>query len=135
MSGELLPGVRHFADRGLTTGARAILKGNKLKADITLYVARSGELAEGWLANPPIATGSGGGGSAGSVVPGDAVAEDTAEAGSPKATSVDAAPVSWRFNAPPGWPEPPPGWMPPAGWTPPPGLPPAPDGWQWWQPA
>jgi hypothetical protein len=38
----------------------------------------------------------------------------------------------YRFNAPPGWPPPPPGWVPPEGWVPDPGLPPAPAGWQWW---
>lgn len=40
--------------------------------------------------------------------------------------------MSWRFNPPPTWPAPPPGWMPPPGWTPDPSWPPAPDGWQFW---
>ena len=40
-----------------------------------------------------------------------------------------------RFNAPPGWPEPPPGWTPPPGWQPNPAWPPAPPGWQFWLPA
>jgi hypothetical protein len=132
MSGELLPGVRHFVDRGLMTGARAILKGNQLKADITLYVARSGELAEEWLANPPVAAGSGGGSPVDSILSGDVVAGSTAANTAPAATSAVTT-TGWRFNPPPGWPEPPPGWVPPSGWIPPSGLPPVPEGWHWWQ--
>ncbi|BCB91183.1 DUF4041 domain-containing protein [Phytohabitans suffuscus] len=37
-----------------------------------------------------------------------------------------------RFNPPPGWPVPPPGWHPPAGWRPDANWPPAPPGWQFW---
>jgi hypothetical protein len=36
------------------------------------------------------------------------------------------------FNAPPGWPKPPPGWVPPKGWTPDPAWPAPPPGWQLW---
>lgn len=39
--------------------------------------------------------------------------------------------MSYRFNAPPGWPVAP-GWAPPANWQPPPEWPIAPPGWQWW---
>lgn len=39
---------------------------------------------------------------------------------------------SRRFNAPPGWPKPPPGWVPPKGWTPDPAWPPPPPDWQLW---
>jgi membrane protease YdiL (CAAX protease family) len=39
----------------------------------------------------------------------------------------------WR--PPPGWPEPPPGWVPPAGWKAPPDWPAPPPGWQYWVPA
>lgn len=39
-----------------------------------------------------------------------------------------------RFNTPPGWPNPPVGWVPPEGWVPDPSWPPAPEGWQWWIP-
>lgn len=42
--------------------------------------------------------------------------------------------VRLRFNAPPNWPPPPPGWSPPPGWKPDPSWPPAPDGWRWWVP-
>ncbi len=37
-----------------------------------------------------------------------------------------------RFNAPPGWPPPPAGWMPSPDWQPDPSWPPAPEGWQFW---
>ena len=33
------------------------------------------------------------------------------------------------FNAPPGWPPPPPGWLPPVGWKPPADWPSPPEGW------
>jgi hypothetical protein len=36
------------------------------------------------------------------------------------------------FNPPPGWPQPPDGWVPPKGWTPDPNWPPPPPGWQLW---
>jgi hypothetical protein len=39
-----------------------------------------------------------------------------------------------RFNAPPNWPMPPPGWVPPAGWKPDPSWPPPPPGWPLWLP-
>jgi hypothetical protein len=39
-----------------------------------------------------------------------------------------------RFNPPPGWPQPPEGWVPPAGWTPDPSWPDPPEGWQLWLP-
>ena len=39
-----------------------------------------------------------------------------------------------RFNSPPGWPQPPEGWVPPAGWNPDPSWPDPPEGWQLWLP-
>lgn len=39
---------------------------------------------------------------------------------------------SLRFNLPPNWPAPPPGWTPPPGWEPDPSWPPLPEGWQLW---
>lgn len=39
-----------------------------------------------------------------------------------------------RFNPPPGWPQPPTGWVPPPGWKPDPAWPPMPEGWQLWLP-
>jgi hypothetical protein len=40
--------------------------------------------------------------------------------------------VPLRFNPPPGWPPPPPGFAPDDGWRPDPSWPPAPPGWQLW---
>jgi hypothetical protein len=40
MSTELLPAIRHLAVRGEATGARAIVKGNRIKSEVVLYVAR-----------------------------------------------------------------------------------------------
>ena len=37
-----------------------------------------------------------------------------------------------RFNPPPNWPTPPPGFVPDAGWQPDPSWPPAPPGWNFW---
>ncbi|MCD0445703.1 DUF4041 domain-containing protein [Glycomyces sp. A-F 0318] len=39
--------------------------------------------------------------------------------------------MTYRFNAPPGWPVGP-EWAPPANWQPPPDWPAAPQGWLWW---
>jgi len=39
---------------------------------------------------------------------------------------------SLSFNPPPGWPQPPTGWVPPAGWTPDPSWPEPPPGWELW---
>jgi hypothetical protein len=40
--------------------------------------------------------------------------------------------VGTRFNAPPGWPPVPEGFVPPPGWQPDPSWPAAPEGWQYW---
>lgn len=37
-----------------------------------------------------------------------------------------------RFNPPPGWPQPPAGWVPPPGWKPDPSWPEPPPGWEVW---
>ncbi len=39
-----------------------------------------------------------------------------------------------RFNSPPNWPPPPPGWSPPPGWQPDPSWPTPPPGWPLWVP-
>jgi membrane protease YdiL (CAAX protease family) len=41
----------------------------------------------------------------------------------------------WVWRAPPGWPQPPPGWTPPAGWRPSPDWPEPPADWVYWVPA
>lgn len=66
------------------------------------------------------------------------VLRDTPRAARPRRRHTTAAETAdddrERFNAPPGWPEPPPGWTPPPGWQPNPAWPPAPPGWQFWLP-
>src|SRR5829696_2185774 len=39
-----------------------------------------------------------------------------------------------KFNPPPNWPAPPPGWTPPQGWKAPANWPPPPKGWKFWLP-
>ena len=41
--------------------------------------------------------------------------------------------MSKQWQAPPGWPQPPPGWSPWSGWQPDPSWPSPPPGWQWWR--
>lgn len=50
MSQELLPAIQHLAQRGLATAVQAKVKGNALKADVTLHAARAGDLSQDWLA-------------------------------------------------------------------------------------
>lgn len=52
MSSELLPAIDHLTRRGLGTAARALLKGNSIKAEVVIHAARAHELPEEWLANP-----------------------------------------------------------------------------------
>jgi hypothetical protein len=40
--------------------------------------------------------------------------------------------MAHRYNSPPNWPPPPPGWTPPPGWVPDPSWGPAPEGWDFW---
>ena len=42
--------------------------------------------------------------------------------------------MGYRFNPPPNWPPPPPGFVPPPRWQPDPAWPPPPPGWQLWVP-
>jgi collagen type III alpha len=48
MSGDLLPAIRHLEQMGLAAGAKAKLKGNRLKAEITLHCAKAHELPADW---------------------------------------------------------------------------------------
>ena len=51
MSEDFLPAIRHLGET--VTVARAIVKGNSVKADVVLYAARANELPESWLAGEP----------------------------------------------------------------------------------
>ncbi|HEY0530936.1 MAG TPA: HIRAN domain-containing protein [Actinoplanes sp.] len=58
MSAELLPAVRHLAEAGHLTAARALVRGNRIKVEVFLHAARAHELPESWLASsqPPDVT-------------------------------------------------------------------------------
>ncbi|MEV6301113.1 DUF4041 domain-containing protein [Actinoplanes sp. NPDC051861] len=141
MSGDMLPAIRHLAERELVTATRAVVKGNRLKAEVVLYTARAHDLSESWLtpeapAAPapavpiravpvpaaPVVTAS----AAVPVVPPAVAPTSTAGFERPRSD------VSLRFQAPPNWPTPPVGWTPPTGWIPDPTWGPLPPGWQLW---
>jgi hypothetical protein len=164
MSGELLPAIRHLGEAGLTTGARAIVKGNRIKAEVVLYVPRAHELPESWLtsvAPDPIEPPSRASAAVVVAQPGPAAARPPAAAppatvpasfappaaapasfaspaGAPAAAvehgPIPPPPTGIRFVVPPEWPQPPEGWTPPPGWRPDPSWPAAPYGWHWWTP-
>ncbi|WP_328477311.1 hypothetical protein OHA21_24185 [Actinoplanes sp. NBC_00393] len=48
MSAELLPALRHLAEQGLVTAARAVVKGLDGKAEVMLYMARAHDLPDSW---------------------------------------------------------------------------------------
>lgn len=49
-SGEhLVPVINYLADKGIRTAVHALVRGNALKADVTLYVKKAGELDMEWL--------------------------------------------------------------------------------------
>ncbi|MFD1369890.1 hypothetical protein [Actinoplanes sichuanensis] len=72
MSGELSPVLRHLAERGLVTAARAVVKGNRGKTEVMLYIARVQDLPESWQAGPsrPATAPSAGRGTASVPAPG-----------------------------------------------------------------
>jgi collagen type III alpha len=49
MSAELLPAVRHLAQSGHLTAARALVRGNRIKIEVVLHAARAHELPDSWL--------------------------------------------------------------------------------------
>lgn len=50
MSEQLLPIVTLCETKGLTVVCRAVVKGNQIKADVTLDTAKAGDLTDDWLA-------------------------------------------------------------------------------------
>lgn len=130
MSGELLAVIRHLSESDQLTGARAIVKGNRIKAEVVLYVARAHELPDSWLSDVPAASRSA------TQVPTAAVSATASPTVAPAAEhgSIPPPPTGIKFVVPPDWPQPPEGWTPPPGWRPDPAWPAAPYGWQWWIP-
>lgn len=49
MSSELLPAVSYCADTGGIAAARGIVKGNRLKMEVVLHVARAHQIPETWF--------------------------------------------------------------------------------------
>jgi HIRAN domain len=131
MSGELLAAVRHLGEQGLVTGVRALVKGNRIKAEVVLHVVRAHELPDSWLTAAEANSMS-------SQVPVTvAAAAPSVPTPSPPAQGhghIPPPPTGIKFVVPSEWPQPPVGWVPPVGWRPDPTWPPAPYGWQWWLP-
>lgn len=50
MSTSVLPVVNYLAEQNTTTAVRAIVKGNRLRADVVLYTLRAAELDDAWFA-------------------------------------------------------------------------------------
>lgn len=134
MSGDFLPAVRLLDSFGYVAAAKALVTGNRLKAEVTIYAQRAHQLSPDWPNVEPATnleetgTSNGATRSVAERVSVDAVADAAPRRHRP----VPPRPTRIRFNPPPGWPaaepgaEPPPGWMPPADW------PVAPDGWDFW---
>jgi len=99
MSSDLLPAVSYLAELGQTTCVRAIVKGNRLKAEVVLYALRAHELPADWfnalavVQGVPVA-------SEGALTPADL--RNVGESAQPQAPSTAETPM------------PPP--MPPADW-------------------
>jgi collagen type III alpha len=129
MSSELLPAIRHLEQQGTTAAARAIVKGNRIKAEVVLYVARAHELPESWLNDAGSSRPT-----AAPPVPATGPAYQSPPVIKGAHDPIPPPPSGFKFVVPPGWPPPPEGWIPPAGWQPDPSWPAAPDGWQWWVP-
>nr|WP_246497532.1 HIRAN domain-containing protein [Sphaerisporangium rubeum] len=125
MSGELLPAIRLLDSMGHVTVAKAKLKGNHLKAEVTLYCARAHELPNGWPGpigdGPPARR---------AAVQADISSTDSSSVRSH--APIPPRPTRIRFAVPPGWPQAPTGWEPPPGWQPDPSWPVAPDDWIYW---
>ncbi|MFI5890237.1 hypothetical protein ACIA5D_08955 [Actinoplanes sp. NPDC051513] len=133
MSGDLLPAVQHLAGQERATVARALVKGNRIKAEVTLYALRAHELPHSWLGPAAPAPVIAAAAVAAPVIAAAAVAAPVIAAVAAPHRPVPPPPTGVRFAVPPGWPQPPDGWTPPPGWTPDPSWPPAPEGWQWWE--
>ena len=52
MSSDTLPAVDFLADRGAVAAVRARVKGNRIKAEVTLYCSRAHEISEAWFSSP-----------------------------------------------------------------------------------
>ncbi|MDI6101021.1 hypothetical protein QLQ12_20620 [Actinoplanes sp. NEAU-A12] len=96
MSGELLPTLRHLAEQGLVTAARAIVRGDSGKSELMLYVARAQDLPEIWqgAAKRPAAGPAAGRGAASVPSSGVAATGPVTPGSHPVPGAVPAAPAS-----------------------------------------
>jgi hypothetical protein len=104
MSGELSPVLRHLAERGLVTAARAVLKGNSGKTEVMLYIARVQDLPEIWQAGPsrPATASAAGRGTASVPAPGVASTGPVTPGPTPISPSPPLAPAATGGSAVPG---------------------------------
>lgn len=143
MSDHFLSTIRALDAVGKQCAIKALVKGNALKAEVTLHGCKTHELPNAWITQNVVPVV---GGPASAVRNPAAPFEPDAASASldsgPSASHLGvrhAAPAvsgaelnGLRFNPAPGWPEPPPGWTPPPGWQPAPDWPTPPIGWQFW---
>jgi hypothetical protein len=104
MSGELSPVLRHLAERGLVTAARAVIKGGSGKTEVMLYIARVQDLPESWQAGPsrPAAAPSAGRGTASVPAPGVANTGPATPGPTPVSPSPPLAPAASGASVVPG---------------------------------
>lgn len=129
MSAEYSPIIRQLEQSGRATGAKAIVKGNQIKADVVLYAAKTSQLDAQWIAANASASGATNNAVAAIRMAGLVITPDVGPSGH---EPVPRKPARIRFNVPPGWPPPPEGWEPHPDWAPAPEWPLAPTGWAYW---
>ncbi len=133
MSAKFLPAVEHLATEGELTAAKALLRGNSVKVEATLYAAKAHELPPAWFSTTPSPAPDTS--SSPTLTTGHARYRSEELLGSTAETfEVPPKPTAIRFNAPPGWPAPPGMWEPWSGWRPQSDWPVPPKDWQFWVP-
>lgn len=143
MSDHFLSTIRALDTVGKQCAVKSLIKGNSLKAEVSLHGCKAHELPNAWITQnvmpvvdgPTPAVLNPSGPIEPDAAPGsldsDLSASHLGVSGTtPSTTGAQASGL--RFNPAPGWPEPPPGWTPPPGWQPAPDWPAPPTGWQFW---
>ena len=125
MSEHLLPAVRRAAVLGVVLVSRAKVQGNSLKADVTLYPTRAGDLPDSWLEQLEQLGRNLDGAQKAPLDPA-AHAGDASTPDPHHEVPVEAAAEGALTEPPPASPAPPPN--PPAAWVPNPTGP----GLRWW---
>ena len=138
MSAEFIPVIARLAERGRATGAKLIVKGNQIKAEVVLHAMKAHQLPAEWVAEHLAPNGSPTSQPSARPPQLPAPASDLHAAKSspsPNRTTATVVPPRPRvtFRTPPGWPPAPSGWEPEPEWRPHPDWPPAPTDWEFWQ--